>query len=54
MELFTPVGEVRQIAVVTLWLIVEAILDNDSQLAGAIIDQIRPESADNTVATVSS
>jgi hypothetical protein len=54
MELFTPVGEVRQIAVVTLRLIVEAILDNDSRLAGAIIDQIQPESADNTVATVSS
>jgi hypothetical protein len=54
MELFTPVGEVRQIAVVTLWLIVEAILDNDSQLAGAIIEQIRPESPDNTVATVAS
>jgi hypothetical protein len=54
MELFTPVGEVRQTAVVTLWLVVEAILDNDSQLAGAIIDQIQPESADNTAATVSS
>ena len=45
MELFTPVGEVRQIAVVTLWLIVEAILDGDSHLAGAIIEQIQPESA---------
>ncbi len=54
MELFTPVGEVRQIAVVTLWLIVEAILDGDSQLAGAIIDQIQPESPDNAVATVAS
>ncbi|HEY4894550.1 MAG TPA: hypothetical protein VII01_00540 [Solirubrobacteraceae bacterium] len=43
MALFTPVGEVRQIAVVTLWLIVEAILD-----------QIQPESPDNTVATVAS
>ena len=54
MELFTPVGEVRQIAVVTLWLIVEAILDDDSQLAGAIIEQIQPESPDNTAATVAS
>jgi hypothetical protein len=54
MALFTPVGEVRQIAVVTLWLIVEAILDDDSRLAGAILDQIQPESPDNTVATVAS
>ena len=54
MELFTPVGEVRQIAVVTLWLIVEAILDGDSHLAGAIIEQIQPESPDTAVATVAS
>jgi len=54
MALFTPVGEVRQIATVTLRLIVEAILDGDSRLAGAILDQIQPESADNTAATVAS
>jgi len=54
MALFTPVGEARQIAAVTLWLIVEAILDGDSRLAGAILDQIQPESPDNTVATVAS
>ncbi len=54
MALFTPVGEIRQIGAVTLRLIVEAILDGDSRLAGAILDQIQPESPDNTVATVAS
>jgi hypothetical protein len=54
MALFTPVGEVRQIAAVTLRLIVEAILDGDSRLAGAILDQVQPESPDNAVATVAS
>jgi hypothetical protein len=54
MALFTPVGDARHIAAVTLRLIVEAILDGNSPLAGAILDQIQPESPDNTVATVAS
>ena len=54
MALFTPVGQGRQIAALTLGLIVEAILDGDSRLAGAILDQIQPESPDNSVATVAS
>lgn len=33
---------------------VEATLDGDRRLAGAILDQIQPESPDNTVATVAS
>ena len=44
MALFTPVGAAREIAVVTLHLVVEAILDNETALAGAILDQVEPES----------
>jgi hypothetical protein len=54
MALFTPVGPTREIAVVTLWLVVDAILDDDTALAGAILDQVQPESPDNAVATVAS
>jgi hypothetical protein len=54
MELFSPVGRTRDIALTTLRLAVEAILDGDTALAGALLDQVQPESPDNTVATVSS
>ena len=54
LELFSPVGEAREIAVVTLRLLVRAILDGDTALAGAILDQVQPESPDNSVATVAS
>ncbi len=54
MALFTPVGQTRQIAAVTLGLVVEAILDDDSALAGAILEQVQPESPDDSVATVAS
>jgi hypothetical protein len=54
MALFTPVGPAREIAVVTLHLVVEAILDNETALAGAILDQVEPESPDHAVATVAS
>jgi hypothetical protein len=54
MELFSPVGETRDIALVTLRLVVEAILDGDTTRAGTPLDQIQPESPDNSVATVAS
>jgi hypothetical protein len=54
MALFTPVGDTREIALVTLRLVVEAILDGNTRLAGAIIGQIQPESPDDSVATVAS
>jgi hypothetical protein len=41
-------------ALTTLRLAVEAILDGDTALAGALLDQVQPESPDNMVATVSS
>jgi hypothetical protein len=52
MALFTPVGQARQLAVVTLRLTVEAIAEDDSSLAAAILDQVQPESPDNSSATV--
>ena len=48
MELFSPVGPTRDIAVATLRLVVEAVL------AGTVLDQVQPESPDNAVATFGS
>ncbi len=53
-ELFSPVGPTRQIAVETLHRVVDAILDGDSRTAGQLLERVQPESPDNTVATVSS
>ena len=54
MQLFSPVGTTRDIALTTLRLTVEAILHGDTARAGTLLDTVQPESADNTVATVSS
>lgn len=54
LALFTPVGQTRELAVTTLRLVVQAVADDDTQLAGAILAQVQPESPDNTVATVAS
>jgi hypothetical protein len=54
LTLFTPVGAARETAAATLRLVVDAIIDDDTKLAGAILDQVQPESPDNTVATVAS
>ena len=52
LELFSPIGATREIAVVHLRRVVEAILTDDTRLAGELLDQVQPESPDNTVATV--
>ena len=54
LELFTPVGATRHIAVETLRQVVEAVLADDSRTAGQLLERVQPESPDNTVATVSS
>lgn len=54
MELFSPVGATREIALGTLRLVVEAILDGDTILAGTLLEQVQPESPDNSIATVAS
>lgn len=54
LELFSPVGATRQIAVDTLRRVVDSILAGDSATAGELLEQVQPESPDNTTATVSS
>jgi hypothetical protein len=54
LELFSPVGEPRDIALTTLRPVVEAILDDHTVLAAALLDQVQPESPDNSTATVAS
>lgn len=53
MAMFTPVGQARELAVVTLRLAAEAIADGDTRLAAAVLDQAQPESPDGSAATVS-
>jgi hypothetical protein len=52
MALFTPVGQARELAAASMRLAVEAIAEGDSVLAGTVLDQVQPESPDNTTATV--
>jgi hypothetical protein len=52
MALFTPVGQARQLAAITLRLVIEATAENNATLAAAILEQVQPESPDNTAATV--
>lgn len=52
MALFTPVGQARDLVVATLRQAIVAVADGDTALAGVILEQVQPESADNTVATV--
>ncbi len=52
MALFTPVGQARDLAAVTLRLAAEAIADGDTRLAAAVLDQAQPESPDGSAPTV--
>lgn len=52
MQLFTPVGEGRALALTTLHLFIEAIADDEVELAEAILSTAVPESPDNSQATV--
>jgi hypothetical protein len=52
MTRFTPAGRARELAATTLRLVIEALADGDTTLAAAILDQVQPESADSTAATV--
>src|SRR5712691_4471996 len=42
----------RELAVTTLRLVIEALADGDTTLAAAILEQVQPDSPDNTTATV--
>jgi hypothetical protein len=52
MTRFTPVGHARDLAVTTLRLVIEALAGGDTALAAAILEQVQPDSPDNTTATV--
>jgi hypothetical protein len=52
MTRFTPVGHARDLAVTTLRLAIEALAGGDTTLAAAILEQVQPDSPDNTTATV--
>jgi hypothetical protein len=52
MSLFTPVGQARELAAVTLRLAAEAIAGGDTPLAAGVLDQAQPESPDGSVPTV--
>ena len=54
LELFSPVGATRDVALAALRQAVQAVLDDDTVLAAAVLDQVQPESPDNSVATVAS
>ena len=54
LQLFTPVGASREVAVTAIRLVVTACCDDDPATVGALLDQVEPESPDNTVATVAS
>jgi hypothetical protein len=53
MTLFTPVGDTREVAAAALRLVVEALAQDDTTVASAILDQVQPESPDNSAPTVS-
>jgi hypothetical protein len=53
MALFTPVGDTRELAAATLRLVVEALAEDDTTVASAVLDQVQPESPDNSAPTVS-
>jgi len=54
MQLFTPVGPARDVASATLRRVVKAVIDGDTASAGALLDQIQPDSPDDTQTTVAS
>lgn len=52
MTRFTPVGPARDLAVTALRLVIEALAEGNTTLAAAILEQVQPESPDNTAPTV--
>ena len=53
--LFTPVGQRRKVApaAAAQRLVVEAIADDDTEVASAILDQVQPQSPDDSAPEVS-
>jgi hypothetical protein len=53
MTRFTPVGRARDLAVAALRQAVEALTDDDTEQASAVLEQVQPESPGDKAATVS-
>lgn len=51
MALFTPVGRARDLAAATMRQAILAISSGDTVLANDVLEQVQPESPDNTTAT---
>lgn len=51
MQLFTPVGQAREIAADTLRRALDAIAEGDTERVGAILATVVPESSDNSAPT---
>jgi hypothetical protein len=54
MARFTPVARARELAVATLQLVIEALTQDNSTLTAQLLDEVQPESPDNSTATVAS
>jgi hypothetical protein len=52
MTRFTPIGQARELVITVLRRVIQAIAEGNTTLAAAILDQVQPESPDNTAATV--
>lgn len=54
MARFTPVAGARELAATTLRLVIDAMRQDNTTLAAQLLDQVPPESPDNSTATVAS
>jgi hypothetical protein len=52
LALFTPTGQARELAAAALRRVTEALAAGDTARAAAVLEQVVPESADHTLATV--
>ena len=52
LALFTPTGRARELAATALRQVTAAVVDDDTARAAAVLEQVQPESADYSVATV--
>src|SRR5260221_2614732 len=52
MTRFTPAGHARDLAVTALRLVIGALADGDTALAAQVLEQLQPDSPDNTTATL--
>ena len=54
MARFTSAARARELAVTTLQLVIEAITEDNTTLAGQLLGEVQPDLPDNSTATVAS